>query len=85
MSENSKIELHLACRRRHGVLKTAAKRIGIDFEAYVARLERGDRWCTACKDWHPPLGVLDGQHPRLRAERVLPVFEADAAQRPTNR
>jgi len=31
--------------------KTAAKRIGITLEAYTARREQGERWCTICRTW----------------------------------
>lgn len=33
--------------------KTAAKRIGISLEEYVARIASGEKWCTFCKAWHP--------------------------------
>ena len=31
---------------------TAAKRIGISVIEYVRQLSAGNKWCTACRDWH---------------------------------
>lgn len=31
---------------------TAAKRIGLPVEDYVANLKAGLKWCTSCKQWH---------------------------------
>lgn len=36
-----------------GVMKVAAKRIGIPPAEYEARLAVGERWCTRDKVWHP--------------------------------
>lgn len=36
-----------------GVLRTAARRIGIPFSVYSSMLEAGQKWCTRCKMWHP--------------------------------
>jgi hypothetical protein len=36
-----------------GVLKTAAKRIGLPFDVYMEKIGSGLRWCYACKDFHP--------------------------------
>lgn len=38
---------------RLGVLKVAAKRIGISFEDYLANLKIGLKWCTECRRWKP--------------------------------
>lgn len=35
------------------MLKTAARRVGLDPDEYAARLSAGEKWCTACKEWHP--------------------------------
>lgn len=32
--------------------KTAAKRIGVPVDEYVARLSINEKWCTRCKAWH---------------------------------
>ena len=37
---------------RQGVLKVAAGRIGIPVDVYLARINAGEKWCTACKEWH---------------------------------
>lgn len=34
-----------------GVLKVAAKRIGISYDTYIAKLAAGERHCTKCKQW----------------------------------
>lgn len=34
-----------------GVLKIAAKRIGIEFDEYMSNLENGLKWCHQCKAW----------------------------------
>jgi hypothetical protein len=32
---------------------TAAKRIGVAVDEYVSKRASGEKWCTACKAWHP--------------------------------
>ena len=34
-----------------GVMKLAASRIGISFEAYVSKRDEGLKWCYRCKCW----------------------------------
>lgn len=34
-----------------GSLKTAAKRLGMTFAAYMAKRRAGLKWCTVCKIW----------------------------------
>jgi hypothetical protein len=36
-----------------GVLKAAAKRLGLTIEEYNARIAAGEKWCTGCKEWQP--------------------------------
>lgn len=36
-----------------GVMKVAARRIGMSYRAYMKRRAGGERWCTACRVWHP--------------------------------
>lgn len=36
-----------------GVMKSAAKRIGLSLEDYTAKLAAGLKWCTCCKFWKP--------------------------------
>lgn len=38
---------------RAGVMKVAAKRVGLTLAEYEARLADGQKWCTQCKAWHP--------------------------------
>lgn len=33
--------------------KTAAVRIGVTLEEYLARRKAGEKWCTTCKAWKP--------------------------------
>ena len=36
-----------------GARKVAAKRAGVTLDEYLARSQRGDKWCYACRAWHP--------------------------------
>lgn len=36
-----------------GVMKIAAKRIGVEFEDYLAKVEAGEKWCHVGKHWQP--------------------------------
>jgi hypothetical protein len=36
-----------------GSVRTAAKRRGMSEDEYRARLSAGEKWCVACKVWHP--------------------------------
>lgn len=36
-----------------GARKGAAKRLGMDLDAYTERVERGEKYCTGCREWHP--------------------------------
>lgn len=36
-----------------GVVKGAARRLGLTQEEYEARIAAGEKWCTRCKAWHP--------------------------------
>jgi len=36
-----------------GVLKIAAKRIGVSYEEYLEKLNSGMKWCTTCKQFLP--------------------------------
>lgn len=35
-----------------GAKKAAAARVGLALNEYEARLSAGEKWCTACKEWH---------------------------------
>lgn len=37
---------------RLGALKGAATHVGMSLEDYLARIDRGELWCTRCKGWH---------------------------------
>lgn len=39
--------------RKLGVMKTAAKRLGLTFEEYQQRLGAATKYCTGCRAWHP--------------------------------
>lgn len=30
-----------------------ARKLGLDLAAYLARRERGEKWCWVCQTWHP--------------------------------
>lgn len=36
-----------------GVVKIAAKRLGLTLEEYLAKIDQGLKWCTSCKEWLP--------------------------------
>jgi hypothetical protein len=36
-----------------GFTASTANRIGVSVNEYRARREAGERWCWACRDWHP--------------------------------
>ena len=36
-----------------GVLKVAAKRLGLSLEQYQKNIDNGLKWCTVCKQWRP--------------------------------
>lgn len=38
---------------RIGVMKVAAKRLGLTLQEYEARCAAGLKWCTGCKSWKP--------------------------------
>lgn len=48
-----------------GTLKTAAARVGLCVSEYIAHVEAGQKWCTACKAWHP---VTDFPADRTRGD-----------------
>ena len=36
-----------------GVMKIAASRVGVTIEEYQARVNAGEKYCHACRGWHP--------------------------------
>ncbi|MFE4658109.1 hypothetical protein ACFRFJ_15665 [Streptomyces hydrogenans] len=52
--------------------RSAARRLGVSDDEYVARFERGEKWCGGCRTWHdrshfgPDRGRGDGLQPRCR-------------------
>lgn len=36
-----------------GVMKTAARRVGVSFEEYMGRVTAGEKWCMGCRTFHP--------------------------------
>ena len=36
-----------------GVLKVAARRVGVSLGEYQQRVADGQKWCGGCRDWHP--------------------------------
>lgn len=62
-----------------GSVKTAAKRLGIPLEEYIAHLTANEKWCRACQDWHP---ATDFAIDRSRGDgRVTLCREAANSQR----
>lgn len=47
------ITTRIQAERGGDPIKSAATRVGLTREQYVERLAAGDKWCTACKAWHP--------------------------------
>lgn len=43
----------LMAQTRVGARKTAAKKAGVSVGEYQRRAERGEKWCTLCRRWHP--------------------------------
>ncbi|MBL8867146.1 MAG: hypothetical protein JNK93_16445 [Planctomycetia bacterium] len=37
--------------RRLGAFKAAAAKIGVTFDEYVSRIERGEKFCIDCREW----------------------------------
>ena len=37
---------------RAGVIKGVAAHLGLSVDDYLARIQAGDLWCTACRSWH---------------------------------
>lgn len=69
-----------------GVMKTAARRVGLPLADYEARIAAGEKWCTGCKAWHPVAGFPvdrsrgDGRRAHcLIAERGRPRVQRDPA------
>ncbi|NML55315.1 hypothetical protein HHL19_16200 [Streptomyces sp. R302] len=58
--------------------RSAATRIGVSDSEYVERCDRGEKWCTGCRAWHPRAdfaadrGRGDGLQPscRIYANRI---------------
>lgn len=70
-------------RRHTGVLKTAAKRLGMSFDDYLARINAGDKWCTFGKHWaqkaiFPP----DSHRPSGKAQACAPCLDIYHRQLP---
>lgn len=36
-----------------GALQVCARKAGLSVEDYVKRRNAGEKWCMACKEWHP--------------------------------
>lgn len=66
---------------RAGARTTAAGRLGLTLTQYDEKIGNGEKWCTACKAWHP-VGYFprdrtrsDGRKAKcLAAERGKPRF-----------
>lgn len=43
---------HIVGGTKYGCLKAAAKRIGVPFAEYQAKIAAGLKWCTSCRAWH---------------------------------
>lgn len=89
MADHSSIEW---TGRRLGVLKTAARRVGLPLAEYSARVANGEKWCTGCKAWHPATDFPvdrsrgDGRRAKcLAAERGKPRIARDPAHEAARR
>jgi hypothetical protein len=38
---------------KEGVIKIAAKRVGLPLHEYCQKIKQGQKWCTRCKGWKP--------------------------------
>ena len=70
-----------------GAQKRAAKRIGVPLLEYIRRTEGGEKWCTACRDFHT-LDAFgkekrrpDGLCPVCRASRLVKKPSSALAER----
>lgn len=45
-------ELRSRTGRALGAVKVAASKTGLSFDDYLARVDAGEKWCTACDAWH---------------------------------
>lgn len=62
-----------------GVLKVAAKRIGMSVEEYQSLQDRGMKYCYACKDWHP---IADFGVDLSRGDRLTAICKAAKSRTP---
>jgi hypothetical protein len=46
-------EMHGRTGRRLGAIKSAAVKTGCSLSEYTCRRAAGEKWCTACRVWHP--------------------------------
>ena len=60
-------------------IRAGATKLGISAEEYAAHVDRGEKWCAACKDWHP----LDafGRDRNQASGRSSRCLSADAAMK----
>jgi hypothetical protein len=41
---------------------SAATRIGMPIDAYLVRIQAGEKWCTRCRCWHPRCEFGEDKH-----------------------
>ena len=51
MTQQTKIEWADLNGRQRGVIKTAAKRLGVELEEYIALRNSGKKHCQICREW----------------------------------
>ncbi len=66
-----------------GVLQVAAKRLGLDFQEYAAKLAAGLKWCMRCRSWKP-LGEfgIDNSRGDKKASRCANCRHTGSRSRP---
>lgn len=69
-------------RRRWGAQKTAARRIGVPLNVYIARRAAGEQWCSAHRRWEPASHFKPNRRQcadsyRVRARRDEPLSDRE--------
>lgn len=70
-------------------IRASATKLGITPEAYAEHMDRGEKWCSACQDWHlmkafgVDRGTVSGLSGRCREADAARKRAAAAARRAT--
>ncbi len=68
---------------RRSTVKSAARKLGLSVDEYLAKLAAGLKWCTKGRHWDardsfpPSLSYSDGRSPICMACRVKPIPPTD--------